>query len=60
MILDTGGEEDEPQVEISEDFTIKEGDGSDVKVYEKGIAGQTDFACLCAKFDENDEVRIHI
>lgn len=54
MILDQQLE-DEKQVEISEEFTIKEADGTDIKVYEKGIAGQPDFPCLCAKFDDNDE-----
>ena len=54
MILEQGDDE-EHQKEISEDFTIDMAEGSDVKVYEKGIAGQTDFACLCAKFDPNDE-----
>lgn len=53
MFLDYG--EQTTEKELSEDFTIKEWDGTDVKVYEKGIIGQTDFACLCAKYDNNDE-----
>jgi len=54
MILDLAPEDEELK-QISEDFTINESDGSTVKVYEKGIAGQTDFPWLCAKFDDNDE-----
>lgn len=55
MILEQGVDEEELKVDISEDFTINEAEGSDIKVYEKGIAGQTDFPCLSAKFDDNDE-----
>lgn len=55
MILELGEDSDPKQKEISEDFSIVEADDSNIKVYEKGIAGQTDYPCLCAKFDENDE-----
>lgn len=54
MILEQEDEE-EHKKPLSEDFTINEAEGSDIKVYERGIAGQTDFPCLCAKFDDNDE-----
>lgn len=53
MILELG--DDDNKKELSEDFKIEEADGTDVKVYEKGILGQTDYPCLCAKFDTNDE-----
>jgi hypothetical protein len=54
MILDQQ-EEAEVLEEISEDYSINEADGTNIKIYEKGIAGQTDFPCLCAKYDENDD-----
>ncbi|CAI2373344.1 unnamed protein product [Moneuplotes crassus] len=53
MIIELGDEDHKK--EISEDFTITVAPDSDIKVYEKGIAGQTDYPCLCAKFDDNDE-----
>ena len=53
MILELGQEEEKG--EIREDFEIKEADGADIKVYEKGIIGQTDYPCIWAKYDKNGE-----
>jgi len=47
--------DDKSKKKISEEYSIHEADGSDVRVYEKGILGQTDHPCLCAKFDGADE-----
>ena len=53
MILEL--EEEEHEREISEQFSIKESEGTDIKVYEKGIVGQTDYPWLWAKFNQNGE-----
>ena len=41
MILELGEEENKKP--ISEDYTINVAEGSDIKVFEKGIAGQVDY-----------------
>ena len=45
MILETGPDY-ENQKEISEHYTINHAESSDIKVYEKGIAGKHESACL--------------
>lgn len=45
MFLETGPDS-ENQKALSESYTIKHAEGSDIKVYEKGIAGQIDYPCL--------------
>lgn len=56
MILELGEDDTEkPKKELSENFTINEADGTDVKVFEKGTIGSIDVPCLCAKYDDNDE-----
>lgn len=42
MILDVGEDEDKKQKELNDDFTINEAEGTDVKVFEKFILGNTD------------------
>ena len=42
MILEVG--EDDHKTHVSEDFTITTAEGSDIKVFEKGIAGHIDYS----------------
>lgn len=44
MILEL--DEEDTKVPISDDYDINEAEGSDIKVYEKGILGGTEVPCL--------------